>query len=628
MKKLLLLTILALIGLVSPATMNASKIYTVDIDDVSRVDVDIDEVIVNNLQNGENKIEMGSARYLRVKAKDGVVFTEITFIDNYDGTESSWLDRVQMDGSRQYIDLYSSFPEDEAFRIRTSSATDVRTASCAVTVDDPSMVKLLRKNSEDAIELEAGKATIVKFDPNNENEFILTPTGEKPLYKVVCDGTEVKSGGYSYHISVADGSKLDIQAMYPDVDCSLKLVFFDETSFDFLQSVNIDDRAQLNLTYPETVITTKLGAGLELKGDTDRYELIGFKVNGADVAFFNPFRLLLEGDTEIIIAAQKYASFDMTVVVDDPTRVHVYQGYSYNGIEYELKAGANTVEVHRDTPIISLVAADGCYLDEVNISGYDYEAEDLVVAPLMIGSLTSSDVLSVKTGVINRNLTAALYVEGMSLAPDFMKLHRADQSIVEGMGEGYNTFAFYERDNRFRLETGAPVASYVYLNDEEVEPEFPESPNYRPTLADGDVLKVFFGSAPSRHTLSIEVEPEAEGAFTLVRDRLRDISDTRGSLSALQNTELSVKPAADATLEVKVDGAPVAAGAEGAFSFAATGNHKVEISGHSAGIGQLDAAENSEARYFNLQGMRIETPRPGQTAIVVRGGKASKCIVK
>lgn len=625
MKKILLL-LLAVVSMALPQAADAA-VYNVDIDDVSRVDLDIDGVAVANLVNGVNAVEMGSSRYLRVMAKEGVVFTEVTLVDSYSNEEISWMNRIDVEGGRQYVDLSSSFPEDESFRIRTSGASDVRTAACTVTVDDPSKVRLVRKNSDEPVGLKAGEAAVVKFDPANENELILTPEGDKPLYKVMRNDVEIISGGYSYVIPVADGDRIEIMANYPDVDCSLKFVFADENAVDFIKAIDIDDKPLFDFTADG--LTAKLGAGLSIKGDTDNYEVTDFKVNGTPVAFFNPFRLLIEGDTEISIAVRKYSSFGMVVDVDDPSRVHVYQGYSYNGNEYPLNPGENIVEVLRVTPIISLVPADGCYIASVTIGSYAYSPEELQVAPVMIGSLTEGERLEITTGVINRDKTAVVYVEGLAQAEGFFKLMRADQSVVEGISEGYNSLAFYDGDNRFRLEAGAPVASYVYVNDEAFEPEFPESPNYRPTLADGDVLKVFYGEAPSVHTLTLEIPEEAEGSFRLVRDRIADISDARGSVSALRNTEIALEPVGgeNAALSVSLDGNALAPGADGRYVFSVTADHRLAVAKKSSGIDGV-CGEAAEAVYYNLQGMRLERPEAGAAVIRVQGGKAVKMIIR
>ena len=67
----------------------------------------------------------------------------------------------------------------------------MRTATLTVTVDDPSMVKLVRAHSDEPVELVAGKDNIIRFDPATETPMTLTPTGEKPLYRITLNNKEI-----------------------------------------------------------------------------------------------------------------------------------------------------------------------------------------------------------------------------------------------------------------------------------------------------------------------------------------------------------------------------------------------------------------------------------------------------
>ena len=54
----------------------------------------------------------------------------------------------------------------------------------------------------------------------------------------------------------------------------------------------------------------------------------------------------------------------------------------------------------------------------------------------------------------------------------------------------------------------------------------------------------------------------------------------------------------------------------------------VEVSIEGSGIAAVEAAENAEAQYYDLSGIRVDNPEKGSVYIVVRGGKASKEIFK
>lgn len=621
MKKHYVLFFLALIAAFIPAA--AAATYVVDIDDVSRVELDIDGTPVTGLKNGSNSIDMGSAKYLRVTARKGVVFTDVTLIDTYnDNEEISWLNRVETADGLQYIDLHTNFPEDETFRIRTSGAEDVRTATLSVTVDDPSLVRLVRAHSDEPVELVAGKDNIVRFDPATETPMTLTPTGEKPLYRVTLNNKEIESNGYSYTIPAANGDRLAIEALFPDVDCSLTFKFQNDDALNFIKTVDIDGKPFTDFASGKT--TVKMGAGLEINGNTNLYEVTTFTINGKSVAYSNPFKFLIEGDTEISIAVKRYASFDMTVDVDDPARVHIYQGYSYNGNEYSLVAGENTVEVLRDTPIVSLVPAEGCYIASLTIGDYAYTREELQVSPVMVGSLKEGEVLKVTTGVIERDDRFALYVSGLESAKDYFKLCRADRSEITSITDGYTLVDFYEGDNSFILTTGAPVASYVYLNGEQIEPEYPDAPNYRPVMTNDDVLKVFFGERPESYNVTFDIVESAKGHYTLVHDLIAPVD--AAEIKVFEGTEITLTPDVYTTMTVTLDGNPLEKGTDGSYSFTVTSDSVLKVTSSESGIDSIGADSDSEAIYYDLTGRRISAPEPGVPAIRVVGGHASKII--
>ena len=304
----------------------------------------------------------------------------------------------------------------------------------------------------------------------------------------------------------------------------------------------------------------------------------------------------------------------MTVDVDDPARVHIYQGYSYNGNEYSLVAGENTVEVLRDTPIVSLVPAEGCYIASLTIGDYAYTREELQVSPVMVGSLKEGEVLKVTTGVIERDERFALYVSGLESAKDYFKLCRADRSEITGITDGYTLVDFYEGDNSFILTTGAPVASYVYLNGEQIEPEYPDAPNYRPVMANDDVLKVFFGERPESYNVTFDIVESAKGHYTLVHDLIAPVD--AAEIKVFEGTEMTVT----------LDGNPLEKGTDGSYSFTVTSDSILKVTSSESGIDSIGADSDSEAIYYDLTGRRISAPEPGVPAIRVVGGHASKII--
>ena len=88
--------------MVTPQFVTAAN-YRVDIDDASRVTLYVGDTEYTDAVNGLNNIDMGGERYLRVKTNDGILFTEVTFVDEWYNEETSWLDRVALPALRYSI---------------------------------------------------------------------------------------------------------------------------------------------------------------------------------------------------------------------------------------------------------------------------------------------------------------------------------------------------------------------------------------------------------------------------------------------------------------------------------------------------------------------------------------------
>ncbi len=122
------------------------------------------------------------------------------------------------------------------------------------------------------------------------------------------------------------------------------------------------------------------------------------------------------------------------------------------------------------------------------MDGYEYADNELRVAPVMVGSLTDNSVITVTTGVIDRNMDATISVEP-SLAGQ-VTLIRSDHSSVTLDGET-TAFHFYEGDNPFTLELAAASDDIVVTVDgSAIAPVYPSSPKYSLTLANGSVVRV------------------------------------------------------------------------------------------------------------------------------------------
>lgn len=621
MTKLLKAFAFLVITALAPNLSSAATPFKVDVDNIDNVTFDIMGKIVDPVPDGDYYlIENNGERNLRIIANNGVLFTLVTEEDTYDNSTDDKLSYVDVlaDG-RYYVDFSIGFPKDIIIHIGTSSAQDVRTDACTVSIDDPSRAIVSIKGTP--VTLQAGDNT-VKFDPVTENELTIEPVG-KPLYRV-SKGNEVFTTDYRYTVPVADGDVVNIQSAFPDVDCRVTFTLTGNGAADFIKAVDVDGRPEFGWNSDD--FSVKCGTDLLIYGNLNEFEVLSFTVNGQQAVFTDRTPLFITENTDIAIEVRKYALFSMTINIDNPGNLHVYRGHVGNNDELTLNPGENTIEVTRNTPIISIVPVEGFYIYSLSLNSEIFEPADMQVSPIRIGQLTDNDVLTITTAEIVRDLTAMIYLENSEAADGFFKAKRGDQSLIENLTDGYNQIAFYDRDNSFRFETGGPVNAFVYLNDRAIEPE-PGGYTYCPDLADGDVVKLFFGEEPAMHTVTITADNAASQLFTAMRDHIAEI-DGLTPFRALHNTHVAIIPTEESDITVVVDGTPLAKTDKGMYEFSTVADHEVTVGDATGSISEISAADSAERIIYDLRGVRVNAGRVNRLPAGIYISAGRKILVK
>ena len=469
-------TLFTLLLLVLGLSARAQDVtFRLNLDMAAAVSVTVNDDVKTGLKDGMNEFDVERGSYVRVAAADGYRLMSVMEV------EGDWSDEcpIHAEDGLQFCDIMVFSDYGTIYYVTTAPAGDSRTALCTIDVDDASKVSVTRLSDESTLELTDG-INEYTFDPERENRLRIVPT-DKALYAVTLNDEAVAGNGYSYEVTVADGDRLSIEANYPDVKLPIHFTGSGDGYDQFITGVDVDGKPVFN--WKDDNFTVPCGSVLEIYGNVREFEVTSFKVNGKAFSFSNPFGFIVDRETTIDIAVNRYASFDMTVEIDDPARAHVYKGYSYNGQEYTLQPGANTVEVLRTTPIISIVPADGCYLESVSIDGYNYDADELHTSPLLVGSLVNTSVLTITTGIIIRDIEATVIISHLEAAGGHLRLYRADGSEVE-LCEGSNTIAYYNGDNPFRLDTtGFEDEIFVYQDGKAIDMTYPGSRVYSLTLS-------------------------------------------------------------------------------------------------------------------------------------------------
>lgn len=604
MKKFYLFLIM-LLSVIAPQAADAFSI-TLNVDDASRINVFLNGY--KDVVNGDNVFEVKDGDYLSITTQNNAGLVSV------------------MNGDKAVkLDSYSSFnlklTESEyagaKLIIKTATLDEMRTASCKVTVDDPSKVTLRLSRTFTTVQLKSGENE-VKFIPGTESTFTISPQSyDTPLYKVTRNSVAAEAEYGSYTLkNVAEGDVIDIQANYPDIDCAVKFNVNAE-GVGFIKSVTVNGNEVTN--YLDDNFTVKCGSTISITRNSEDYKLESFKVNGEDKTsdfYEDSYNIFVTDATTLDITAEKYATFKATVDIDDVSHATVYKGYSYYDDAFDMKNGKNEIEVSEKQPLISLVAKDGYYFTSVNDGTTEYT--DQSTSEINV-DVTDGMVLKVVTAAIVRDKKALVYVDDRS-ATSSMVFSRGDYNKIE-IGTGYNELEFYKGDNPFSVTVYANTKK-VYKNDVAVDPTYSGGSYFRFSLEDGDVVKMFFTKTPATVKADITANGGAEN-LSVVKDRIQPVADFSAGISCLEDTELAFAAKEGYSIKaLTVDGTAATAEADGTYKVVVKADANIVVDLQTAsGISSVTNADaNRTANVYNANGVLVlKNATPEQTAKLAKG---------
>ena len=604
MKKFYLFLIM-LLSVIAPQAADAFSI-TLNVDDASKINVFLNGY--QDLVNGDNVFEVKDGDYLSITTQNNAGLVSV------------------MNGDKAVkLDSYSSFKlkltESEyagaKLMIKTATLDEMRTASCKVTVDDPSKVTLRLSRTFTTVQLKSGENE-VKFIPGTESTFTISPQSyDTPLYKVTRNSVAAEAEWGSYTLkNVAEGDVIDIQANYPDIDCAVKFNINAE-GVGFIKSVTVNGNEVTN--YLDDNFTVKCGSHISITRNSEDYKLESFKVNGEDKTddfYEESYDFFVTDAATFDITAKKYATFKATVDIDDVSHATVYKGYSYYDDAFDMKNGTNEIEVSEKQPLISLVAKDGYYFTSVNDGTTEYT--DQSTSEIKV-DVTDGMVLKVVTAAIVRDKKALVYVDDRS-ATSSMVFSRGDYNKIE-IGTGYNELEFYKGDNPFSVTVYANTKK-VYKNDVAVDPTYSGGSYFRFSLEDGDVVKMFFTKTPATVKADITANGGAEN-LSVVKDRIQPVADFSAGISCLEDTELAFAAKEGYSIKaLTVDGTAATAEADGTYKVVVKADANIVVDLQTAsGISSVTNADASRtANVYNANGVLVlKNATPEQTAKLAKG---------
>lgn len=618
---LFLTMLLGMVGIAANAQEAKSMKVIFNVDDPANVTITVDGVS-QELVAGDNEITV-SAPYgyynsVYVNATDGNFITKAT-----------------KDGANQlyspYNTQWSYYPSDsdegKTIYIETIAGKDARTASCTVTVDDASKVRVQRNGTYTNVELQNGENTIY-YIPGFETMLMIdAATYGTTLYKATLNGEDlVYSYGYSVNLNAEGGDKIEILANFPEgLTWNVKFTYVDaEKAKGVVTGVTVDGTAVENYDDVEG-FNVPAGKNVAITFDNVNYKIDGVTVNGKSEYVYSSYSFTPSADTEININAHKYGTVKATVNIDNKDNVIVYKGYSYNNDIIEVNNGDNEIELSENNAVITIKANSGCFITSVTYGETVLSNQ----SEYTINPVTEGMVIKVVSGAIVRDKSFTLNIDDISAAEYGFDLTRADRTKVENLITGENKVAFAEGETHYMLSAyGSPVFG-VFKNGVMINPSYQGGTYIEFDAADGDAFDAYVKELPKTYNVKFEL---AEGIYSY---QFKEVSASPvGSSNQWQNMgytaiegtsfEIKIIPASDLNIVVKVGETTINADENGAFVVPVSEAATISISdGTGTGINGINA-ENADNSFYTLQGVKVN----GKIAkgLYIKNGK--KVIVK
>lgn len=557
------------------------------------------------MSNGDNVLDVKTGDRLYFSANTGFVLKQVN-----NGTSDEYISSL----TSCIVNLDESKHDGAKWVVTTATLDEVRTAVCKVTVDDASKVTLGTSNTYAKLNLVNG-VNNVKFVPGIESPLVVSAKDSNTsLYSVTKNGTPVSASYGSYRIDVVDGDEINIEANYPNIDYAVKFNL-SEKADGFITEVLVNNVAVTN--YLDDNFTVKAGSKVTIKGNTNDYKLESFKVNGSDIDFYGSYEFMVTAASTVNIVAHKYGNMTAHVNIDDASHVTVYKGYSYYGNKADVKTGLNDVEIPESAPILCIVANDGFRLVSVTDGTTEYTDRD-GFSEVNVKAVDGMN-LTVTTAALVRDKKAVVYVEDAD-APSMMRFMRKDYT-QQKLATGYNTVEFYDGDNPFETSVYGTTSLNVYKNDELVTPSYAGAKSYSLTLADNDVVKLFFTKTPAKVEATITVDGDAE-KLNVTKDRIVSVTNFANALSCLEGTEVAFSTADGYAIKaIDMNGTAVTAETDGSYKVVVNSNSTINVKvAVASGIGSVTTSAQKGADVYTIAGVLVlKNATPSQINALAKG---------
>ena len=512
------------------------------------------------LSAGDNPVEVENYNSLDVK---GILPYEIVAVKDGNGNSED----TYFGGNSWYKFIISS-DAGKTFIISTVNKEELRTGSCTVKVDDPTVIRATLEGSTTPLAFNAGYNP-VKFNPETEKTLTVRRSdGGSYLYSVTVDGEPVSLLYGVYKVPLSEGCVVDIVAIIPDIDVTVNFIYPDGCA-DAISKVAVND--ELRSDFNGSSLVVKAGDELAVyPNPMYQFAEDSFRFNGKTIyrTYYGYYSMTVMDNSTVELAnVAPQPTYSVTVNVTDPAHIHLFAGDDSDdsSAEIMLTGTSSQVKVLQSNPKLCWKAASGIFINSVTADGRSVQGNSVSVTDGMTITFVSSEVLKDKTA----------YIWFDSYDPDdfiFLNFTDAQEESAGDMQPGYNMLKFnadmtpYEL-NWLSFEDG--ITGKVYRNEVEIVPEqsYPGEGEFTLDIADGDVYKVYFRTLPE--VCNVDIELGAGVTATVTRDVITPVDNFEDGFSAFKGTELRIVPGADINVPLvfTVNGTAIEAGEDGAYTF-------------------------------------------------------------
>lgn len=618
---LFLTMLLGMVGMSANAQEAKSMKVIFNVDDPTNLTITVDGVD-QSLKQGDNEITLnapyGYYNSVYVNASDGNFITKVT-----------------KDGANQLYSEYNSYwsyspsdaDADKTIYIETAKGVDVRTASCKVTVDDASKVRVQRSGSYTTVELQNGENTVY-YIPGYETMLMIDAlTYGTTLYKVTLNEEElVYSNGYSAILNPNQVDQIDIKANFPEgLTYNVKFTYVDE-----FKAKGVVTGVTVNGTAIEDYDNTEgfdvpAGQSVVISFDNVNYKIDAVKLNDNLVNAYSSYSFTPTANTEINIDAHKYGTVKATLKIDNKDNVIVYKGYSYQNDIITVNDGDNEIELPENNAVITIKPNSGCYITSVTYGETVLSNQ----SDYTISYITDGMAISVVSGAIVRDKSFTLNIDDISAAQYGFNLTRTDRTNVENLATGENKVAFAENETHYQLAAYGSSVFGVFKKGVMINPSYQGGTSIEFDVADGDVFDAYVKTLPSTYNVKFTL---GEGIESY---QINEVSASYVGASnlwlnmgytAIEGTsfDITITPSSGLNIDVKVGETTITADANGVFVIPVSGAATISITKSTGtGINTINAS-NADNAIYTLQGVKVN----GKAAkgLYIKNGK--KVVVK